>query len=446
MTATQPAGQAAARSAAAAAPGRASPQEEAPRARWWLTVVVLAMLVSSDFKPRTRALSDSIGGRPDPTVLVEIATYGLVSLLLLTILLRIPARRTAATPLLFVTLLYCGYMAASAVWAVYPTIAAVRGWQFLVSAALATAIARSARRVDLHHLAHWYCALVAAAVVSGLVFVFPRYGLQEGRFTWLYVHPVVSGAYCGLALVLLAWLIWLNRSRSALITWPAWTYPVMVVLATGGLIGTQTRGAIGACLLGLLVLAFLAARGRRLDMAAVAGLGLLTFAVLFLRPVLEFLSRGQPDEQLSTFNGRVQLWTEAWRLLGESPVIGYGLTASRGLFVEATGLGGAHNAFVNVLTDGGAVGAVLWCAVLAGAAGMIVRLLRLPVWRDAVALAAVLAYLFVGGLTYEGLGYVGLMPATMLFVMVGWVAVLARGAASGRRSTPAVPAPAAVAP
>lgn len=411
---------------------------QAHRPRRWVTLLALAMLVSSDYKLRVRALADSVSGRPDLQILLEIGAYLVVSAFLLMVLVRVPARRTAATPLLFVTLLYCVYMAASAAWALYPALAIVRGWQFLVSAALVTVIARSARRVEFHHFAHWFVALVGASVVSGLLIALPGTPLQEGRFSWLYVHPVVAGAYCGLALVLLVWLVWLERSGEALIAWPLWVYGLLFLLVTGGLLGTQTRGAIGAALPALVLLVVLAARGRRVEAIALLSVGGVASALLFLRPALGFLSRGQPAEQIESFNGRFALWGEAWRLFVDSPLIGYGLTGSRGLFVEATGLGGAHNAFVNVVTDGGAIGAVLWLSLLGGLVALLVLLRRLPVWRDAVGIGAALFYLALNGLTYEGLGYVALMPATVLFVLVGWVAVLVREATE-RAATHAAP-------
>jgi O-antigen ligase len=77
-----------------------------------------------------------------------------------------------------------------------------------------------------------------------------------------------------------------------------------------------------------------------------------------------FFTRGESLQQLSTLNSRTDLWAYAFELFPQHPLYGFGLTASPGLFLDSIGLGGGHNAAVNLLIDNGVLGALVWMTLL----------------------------------------------------------------------------------
>jgi O-antigen ligase len=329
--------------------------------------------------------------------------------------------------------LYICYMALTVLWAIYPVLGAVRAWQFVVTLLLVVVIARLGSRGDMHRLAVWFVTLVSASVVFGMIFKFPRLRLQQERFNWLYVHPVIAGSYLSIATIILVWLLWCRMRDVALARVPIPFLLVMLALCAGGLVATKTRGAIGGCAFGLGILALMALRRYR---AATLGAGLasLVLVVLFLaRPILAYLSRGEDIGEIASFNGRTPLWTQAWQLFLERPLTGYGVTASRGLFWNNVALGGAHNALVNVAVDGGLIGLLLWLAVIVQIVARLPGLMKTaPGFTDAPVVGAVLASLLVDGVTTEGMGYVANVNAIWFFVLAGWTAMLVRVATRRR--------------
>ncbi|MEI2655114.1 MAG: O-antigen ligase family protein [Microthrixaceae bacterium] len=144
-------------------------------------------------------------------------------------------------------------------------------------------------------------------------------------------------------------------------------------------------------------------------------------------------SRGESTESITTLSNRTLLWDIAFQLVGERPLTGYGLTASRGVFFEAIHLGGAHNAFVNVLVDGGIVAAGLWLGVIV-TIGIAIRNAARRRDVDTALLAGLLVTLMVNGLTTEGVGSGSGVSALWLFILAGWVGVMQREWAAHRRS------------
>ena len=142
---------------------------------------------------------------------------------------------------------------------------------------------------------------------------------------------------------------------------------------SAALIATQTRGAIFGAVVGALVWAVLAVRRRR-DLAIFAVLAV-PVAIVLGRGVFEaFLLRGESSEQLRSLNSRTDLWSEAFRFVEESPLIGRGYFSARELFLDSIGLGGAHNAYIEVLVSAGIVGAVALVVLLVRSTRVLVRL------------------------------------------------------------------------
>ncbi|MDQ3574723.1 MAG: O-antigen ligase family protein, partial [Actinomycetota bacterium] len=333
----------------------------------------ISLMLASDYKIRVRGVDQSLSGRPDATILIEIAVYAAVAAFLVLMLAGPPAwRRT--TPLLFAAWGFALTLAISASWSSQQALAMVRGLQLLVVCGLCQAISKHATRDHLHWFGHGFVVVVAISVFLGVAFQLPRPQRLVSRFTWLYVHPVLAGTYLALAVVLLIGYLTLRRRPGFGPAWPPWVYGSLLALTAAALLATRTRGAIGACALGCLVLAMgFSTPKRRVDLIVILlALGVL-IAVLFGQQIVDFLQRGESTEQISTFNSRTALWDIALDLFSQRPLFGYGLTASRGAFLDALALGGAHNGFVNVLVDAGLVGALWWLALLGLLARTILR-------------------------------------------------------------------------
>jgi O-antigen ligase len=313
-------------------------------------------------------------------------------------------------------------------YAIYPALAAARGVQLLMTCGLAHAIAVRADRSQLHWLAHAYVVLVTASVAFGLAVPYPRTELQANRFTWLYVHPVMAATYLGLSVVLLIGILLRNRHRAPAPRWPTWIYLLLLAVNLGALLATRTRGAMAGCLVGCFVVAIVGARRtNRLDIAVMSVVVAVLAGILAVDEILSFLARGESSESLRTLSARTVLWEEAFDRFWERPLFGYGLTASRGIFFETVGLGGGHNALINVMVDAGAFGVVVFLSLI----GVLIRSARsvrhrFGVGDDVPIVLGALAFLLVNSFTVEFMATPGTAANIWFLLLVGWVVVLIR--------------------
>lgn len=390
--------------------------------RTWVAVLALAMIIASDYKLRQRPPTSAVSGQADLQILVEVGVYAAVAAFLLQF--GPPPSVRHMPRLLVAAWTWAAFMALSVLWAIYPASAAVRAVQLLIIAGLAQAVTKYARREHLHLFAHAYVVVTMLSVALGVALP----GTGRRRFDWLQVHPVVVGTYLGLAVtILVAYLIRGKASRSSP-SWPTWVYGAALVVCVGALLATRTRAAIGAAVVGSMVALLLSSRRpRRVDITAGATIVVTLALVTYGPTIARFLSRGADMENLQTLNGRTPLWSAAIDFFSDQPLLGYGVTAAKGLFLDVAGVGGGHNAFFNVLVDGGAIGAVLWLILVVL---IIVTIRRLwpfaSAWADLPLLAAVMAFFLVNSITYEGLGAAAGLSNVWCYVIVGWLGVLLR--------------------
>jgi exopolysaccharide production protein ExoQ len=400
-------------------------------ARNWFAICALALMMASDYKLRVRSATDTLAGGIDVYVLLEIAVYGLVALYLLLTQPELPRLRGRIAAPLFLASVYVGLLVVAVGYSPFKPLASVRAVEMLVLLALTARACRTATSADLHRFAHGFLALVASSVVCGIVWPQPPVFLnQAGRFTWLRVHPIPAGVYCGLAtLVALGYLLTRFHQRTGPV-WPAWVYAGTGALVGWGLIATETRNAVLGTVVGALVLVWGVYRGRRLITISLGLVVALAALVLVALPTITaYFARGESAAKLATLNSRTSLWSLAFDAVRHQPVFGYGQGASRGIFLDATGLGGGHNALINVAVDLGGVGLLVWLALLAvlvrGLFALPTRRAGDPVVDRALALAA-LSFLLVDGMFFEGLGAASNVAGDWLFVLVAWVVVLHR--------------------
>ncbi len=424
--------------------------------RHWPAVAVSALMVVSSYRWRTRPAGQAVSGALDLTVLLEVAVYGLVGAGALVLLARSHgagqsrwASLRPPAPLAFGAA-YTALIALSVTYAAYPAYAAVRAGQAGVVLLVAVAVAVLATRAQLHAAVHAYLVVVVASVAYGVAAPSTAIsGLQEGRFTWLAIHPTISSVFTALAMVMALAYVVDDRRRPGP-SWPRAVYALVAVVAAVALLASQTRGSVLGAVLGGACVVLLGRSGRRrvvlaLSIAVVA-------ALVFVATgdqVLAFLTRGEGADQLATLNYRTELWSYAWQVVVQQPLYGHGVGSPRGLFFAATGLGGSHNMVVNVVTEVGALGLAAWTALVV-AVGLQLRArgagaLRSPSTArtgrrgsgavlvgvlvggdDRPLLAGVLVAVLASGLFYDGPGAVATVSSVWLFVIAGWLAVLRR--------------------
>ena len=384
----------------------------------------MLLSVAADYDLRSRDATAQTRGVADWAVLIELAVYAGVGVWALTTIRRrraMSARVSDPAVSLFVG--YGLFMAASAIWAPFPQLALARGGQLLVLVLLMWLIAStpSVRRQVLTTMAG------AAVVVTTLSipFGFVIRG-DPGRFSWFLLHPIPAGIYLGISCMIMATVL-ANRQRWLLSRSARLGVSVLLLVHVAALLATISRGPIIATACGAVIVLWVSyPRHRR----AVLVLGLGAIAVVgwavFEEPLMRFFLRSQDVAAFVSLSGRTDLWAEAWELFKNSPLIGHGYGATRGLFLETIGLGGAHSMVVELMINGGLLAIGLFAALF------ISILTRMGRWtgdrslvlpRDELALSlGIVTLLLVSGVAFEGAAATMNVLVVWLAVVVGWTA------------------------
>ena len=395
-------------------PDAATARKEAGWPVWCMALLVFA----GDFELRRRASTEAISGSVDLAIIGELLVYLAVGGWLFLCIARPPRWRPLPAPLTSMWALVLA-LASSGLWAPSPTLGLARGAQLVVTAALMTAIARRAGPETWHRVAHGFVVLITVGVGLGLVFRRPPDQQLTGRFMWLYGHPVVSGSLLVLSsLFLLGWLLDRNLPRLM----PAPTYPVLFVVHLVALLATETRGSVIGFVAGAATLVWLwASRSRRADLLLLTVVGLPALLAIGWPILKAFALRGETASQLKGLNSRADLWSEAARVVAERPLQGQGYFASRQIFLETIGLGGAHNAFIEIAVSAGLVGMACFVAVAAGTVRQLGKAGRHP---DRPIIGGVFAALLVNGFTAQYFAQAGTGANVILLLLVAWAASL----------------------
>jgi O-antigen ligase len=153
-----------------------------------------------------------------------------------------------------------------------------------------------------------------------------------------------------------------------------WRSPEVLVAVAAGLAClylSQSRTAMAALGLGLLIL-HLAGRPRQLLLAGVlAGFVALLIAILGvdIADVLRLFSRTGHVSEVTTLTGRTDIWSFAWSQIVKEPVFGYGHASSKHLFpllfhqYWGWTTTHAHNMWLQIWFTTGLVGVVLLAGV-----------------------------------------------------------------------------------
>lgn len=399
--------------------------------RWWVAILILPLMMSSDFKFRRRSAVSALGGTPDAQVLIEVGVYGLVAVYLVLARGKAPRLRRT-TPIMFTMWFFASALAGSAVYAVYPTLAIVRGTQVLIVCAVAQTIASNATAKHMHRLAHAYLVMLCVAVALGHAIKLPVNPVVNSRFHWLYVHPVPGAIYLMIGSLIAFAYIRSKELREVLRLWPTWVYVGMAGWISLALVLTKTRGSMIGALAGVCVLmAFRTKTRTKLDVAAFCTATLIFIWFAFGDAIITYVERGQDISKLSTLNERTNLWALAFDVFYDKPIFGSGLGASRGIFLELIGLGGGHNAFVNVLVDAGLLGTIPFVALVLMIGTTLFRFPRnSPGGRDSLLLLPIFCGLLVNSITAEFMAVPANNASIWLYIFCGWIGVNRRATTS----------------
>ncbi|MEM9466239.1 MAG: O-antigen ligase family protein [Actinomycetota bacterium] len=385
------------------------------RRSWFPAIAVCAMVFVSDFEYRQRDLTAALEGSVDFAILFELVVYfGLAGIFFLGAVA--PRGRRLPPPLLIMWAYTLG-LVVSALWAPSMVFSAVRGLQHLILAAVATVFARQADEQDFSRIAGAYVMLLTGFIGLGFVWSVAPSRQVAGRFNWAATHPVVAAALLVTSVMIL--LAWTRNDSGPRPFRPASVW-LLLVIHVGALAATQTRGAIFAAAVGLVVWLALAIR-RRKDLIVLA---------CFLVPVAAFLSRGivgalilrgESLEQLQTLNSRTTLWAEAIGAVGENPLLGRGYFSAREIFLETIGLGGAHNAYIEVLVSFGLLGIGLLTLLIVRMVDVLRVIRRTP---QGPLIAAVFASLLANGLTAQYWAQGGTGSNVWFYVIIAWASAV----------------------
>ena len=391
---------------------------------WWMP---LALIIATEYKLRRRANDAAVSGSADPFIVVELGVYAFIGVYLL---LRLKPRMRPNLILMW-TVGWCLTAAASTLYAPSPLLALVRGGQLVIIALLVLQFVNDGDVAMMRRFVHGYVVLVSASIAIGLVYVARTSNEQRGRFTWLFTHSVVAGSMLAISTVLL-FSMWLTH-RAARLPWARWVYALLFVLNVVFLVRSRTRGSIGAALVALLVVLvlWLRAAGKR-DLMVSAVVVMSALALTVGGPIIAFYLRDSDASELASFNNRTLVWTIAADVIEARPFHGMGLTASRSVFLEQTGLGGAHNAYINVLVDVGLLGIFWWgglvVLVFAGGWRLRRRVRRVAgaeaLTFDTVAIVGVMVCQLINAITAEYVGAGVSAAALMLYMTGAWVVLV----------------------
>jgi O-antigen ligase len=192
-----------------------------------------------------------------------------------------------------------------------------------------------------------------------------RYSLAEG------VHPNGIAFLISLAIPMSWYLALRGRGRGS----RSWLWALFVPVGSTAIVLTGSRAGMITALAGLTLVPWastrMSRRAKATTLVALLASSVLIIALVPEQPV-ERLA-GTPEElREGDLNGRLQLWSAAIDAIGERPLAGVGAGASRDNPEIGSGRK-AHNAFLSITVELGAVGLALFCLVLVAVAGSIGR-------------------------------------------------------------------------
>lgn len=183
-----------------------------------------------------------------------------------------------------------------------------------------------------------------------------------GRFSPPNVNPNDLGFALALS-VPMAWHL-ANTTQRRLTAVAAWLYLPLAALT---IVLTGSRGGVVVLAVAGLVLPLSALRNRTQRRALLSACAVLAVAIVMVvpPPTLERLATTAGEIESGTLNYRRDIWAASATLIEQQPLFGVGVGATKPGVARQTGMEyGAHNAFISVGVEMGAVGLAMFLLLL----------------------------------------------------------------------------------
>ena len=340
---------------------------------------VLLLLAGTKF--RTRGADVLLSGNVDRQIYFELFLYAIVALIVARNFLLLHPLSLKITAVELLLGAYTVLTLLSALWSPHLEITAVRALQMIILFGLCFVAVRVLGpdrllrvfigSVVVHILVFSLIALTFASATP------PSWqaDVEHSRFSWFGTHPLQVAALAASSIVMLLGLRLFsadNRKRTIVDGLLPW---ISVLLLTAVLFATRSRGALvgftGAVLV-LLARKYLIGVGARRTPLSLLGVScwaslvlvLLIDQIASLNDESSWLNRvvfrGGDVGQLTTLNGRSEIWAVVVELFSQQPILGHGYLASRSMLLEHIPWAGhAHLALAESLLNLGLVGALL---------------------------------------------------------------------------------------
>jgi exopolysaccharide production protein ExoQ len=235
---------------------------------------------------------------------------------------------------------------------------------------------------DMMNIARILINVMGISLVLSVVWVvlFPAYGvhaetdiIQQGHFgDWrgIYFHKNALGQVAGLAVP-----VFLLTGRKLLNNSLVWL--LYLVCAAACLFKSSSGTGVVIASVGLIVVGIFAIKSKSARFAVfMVGLLILPFIIAFGSALFSMILEALGKD--STLSGRTYLWSAAWTMIAASPIFGYGYYSTSNndivnTFLNAYSAENAHNAFLQMMLDGGLIGVILWLNCLVRPAKALMR-------------------------------------------------------------------------
>ena len=340
--------------------------------RWWHLLWLMVFLSGLTFRVRE---TESIQENPfDPAAIFRVALMGAVGLILLGVFsLR---RHLGVINNLFRGLVgwvtaYAVISVLSTLWSVYPPWTLYKSVEYLITVALIAGVVGSVRSTrDFKALFDWTWLLHGLLLFSVLmsIAIWPEYSIRSipGGLGFLImgVFPMIAHEGIGQTAAILA-VVSLNRLFSY--QHSKRFYRAMFLISLSFMVLAQSRSAILAFFISIIVLFFM--RRKSYNLVVIFILGIFSLLILFLsnlpQYLLEFYMRGQSAEQFMMLSDRVIYWQISFSYILSSLksfFMGYGAyTGGRFLvstFFDEIVFSSTHNTWVETALGVGLVGLI----------------------------------------------------------------------------------------
>lgn len=390
--------------------GRAGAERVATMSLSLIFPVLVLLMISITLR------HDDYSGSFDAQLGVRLGGYTLAAL---SVLFALGRRKFHLDPWILAWALVPIYIALTALYAPEPYLSLSAGLAHLALLLFAW------RMVKRHGQTRTALAVVIAGAIICALSIFVFYALPDlgrsvvdslsgdpgGRMRGVTAQPNSLGSISALTFLLAVMYFRTFTARQRVFVIGA------IGFAAFCLVYSDSRTSILALLL-CLALWWLCRANAALNLFAVVGIALVAcLSIAFVPDVTALLSReGARADDLSTFNGRWEIWTVAWENIKAQPIVGQGYGSSKWflpmddrLFAAAVN---SHNVYLELLFSGGAVLLALY------AFGTSMCIVRSATERRVEPLIALIFFLIVGVAEATPFGGLPLFPAAVFYAAV----------------------------